>query len=173
MLSGLQARGVCSNFLYKTAAVSSGWYLRSVNILSGCYTDIVMNLSAQLRCLSSYIHMNCMYIAYSFCSVTVTPVTATTTSVVPPYHDMVISISYTWSYVCRRERLLKYALLVPIRWQNMHCRKSELYVVHSYTFKSKITTTGTVTLSELRGYSKYHSPFEIGDSFPVRLFVQV
>ena len=43
------------NFLYKTAGVSSGWFLRPVNILSGCYTDTVMNLSAQLRHLSSYI----------------------------------------------------------------------------------------------------------------------
>jgi len=93
------------NVLYKTAAVSSGWYLRSVSILSGCYTDIVMNLSAQLRRLSSYIHimMNYMYIACSFCSVNVTPVTATTTSVVPPYHDMAISISCTWNYVGERD----------------------------------------------------------------------
>ena len=49
-----------------------------------------------------------------------------------------------------------------------------LTVVHSYTFKAKITTSGALTPSELRGYSSYHSPFEIGDSFPVvRLFVQV
>ena len=55
----------------------------------------------------------------------------------------------------------------------IHCR-SELLVVHSYAFKYKITTTGALTPSELRGSGSYHSPFEIGDSFPVvRLFVQV
>ena len=94
------------NFLYKTAGVSSGWFLRPVNILSGCYTDTVMNLSAQLRHLSSCIHNTSTLHTVSVANIT--PVTATTTSVVPPcytlpYHDMAISISCTWSYVGERD----------------------------------------------------------------------